>query len=308
MASTLAAYAERHAQVLVGALGRIAQQPYSTAMIVGVIGIALSLPLCLALLIQNARLASGGWTDAVDLTVYLGSKVPEDSARAIADQMKSRGDIAAVRLISANEALKEFRDKSGFGPALDMLKENPLPHVIVVTPTLAASASDGDQSLQKTLAGIPGVDSVQVDTAWVGRFHAMLDVLNRVTIMAAAILVAGVLLVIGNTIRLEILNRRSEIEVMKLVGGTDGFARRPFLYSGTIHGFGGGLLAIGLASLARRLLDGPVGHLASLYGSEFRLAGLGWTLSLSTIVGSAALGWLGSWVTATRHIRQIEPS
>jgi cell division transport system permease protein len=308
MSTKLAAYGERHAQVLFGALGRIAHQPFSTVMIVGVIGIALALPLCLALLIQNARQASGSWTEALDLTVYLDTKIPEAGARAIADRIKSRSDIAAVTLVTADQALQEFREKSGFGPALDVLKENPLPNVIVVSPTLAVSAADGAQGLQKDLAGIAGVATVQVDTAWVKRFHAMLDVLHRLTAMAAAILVAGVVLVVGNTIRLDILNRRNEIEVMKLVGGTDGFARRPFLYSGALYGLGGGVLAVCLVALAEQLLSGPVEHLTSLYGSSFRLSGLGWNLGLATVGGSAGLGWLGSLIAATRHIRGIEPT
>jgi len=308
MSSKLAAYGERHAQVLFGALGRIAQQPFSTAMIVGVIGIALALPLYLGLLIQNARQASGSWTEALDLTVYLDTNIPEAGARALADQIKTRDDIAAVKLVTADEALQEFRDKSGFGPALDVLKENPLPNVIAVTPTLAASAADGAQGLQRALTGISGVANVQLDTAWVKRFHAMLDVLHRLTVMAAAILVTGVVLVVGNTIRLDILNRRNEIEVMKLVGGTDGFARRPFLYSGALYGLGGGVLALCLVALAERLLNGPLQHLTSLYGSSFRLSGLGLSLGFATVAGSAVLGWLGSWIAATRHIRGIEPT
>jgi len=126
--------------------------------------------------------------------------------------------------------------------------------------------------------------------------------------MAAAILVAGVILVIGNTIRLDILNRRNEIEVMKLVGGTDGFARRPFLYSGVIYGLGGGGVALALVLLARRLLAGPLENLTRLYGSSFELSGLGWRTGFLTLAGSALLGWLGSWIAATRHIRGIEPS
>ena len=308
MAATFNTYAERHAQVLFGALGRVAQQPFATAMIIGVIGIALALPLCLQLLVQNARLASGNWSEALDLTVYLDTRVPQDRARTIAEQLKLRGEIAAVRLVTADEALQEFRERSGFGPALDVLQENPLPHVIVVTPTLEASGNDGAEKLQKTLAAVPGVGSVQVDTAWIKRFHAILAVVNRLTSMVAAILLAGVVLVVGNTIRLDILNRRSEIEVMKLVGATDGFVRRPFLYSGVIYGFGGGLVALGLVLLARRLLAGPLEQLLSLYGSSYQLTGLGWKAGLSTLAVAALLGWLGSWIAATRHIRGNEPT
>ena len=308
MSSTLAAYAERHAQTLVGAVGRMAKQPFSTLMIMAVIGIALALPLFLQVLIQNTRQASASWTEGLDLTVYLDTKASEDRARAIAAQLKANAEVASVRLVTATEALAEFRQHSGFGPALDVLKDNPLPNVIEVTPALAASSSEGTEGLRKTLSAIPDVANVQVDTAWVKRFHAILDIFKRLTSMVVIILGAGVVLGIGNTIRLDILNRRNEIEVMKLVGGSDGFARRPFLYTGTLVGCAGGLFAWSLVTLGTRLLSDSVEHLAGLYGSSFQLAGLGWRLGVATALGSALLGWIGSFIAATRHIRQIEPT
>ena len=305
---TLHAYFERHAQTLLGALGRIARQPFATLMIIGVIGIALALPLILNSLIQNARQASGNWTEGIDLTLYLNTGVGEERARAIATQLRSRTDIAAVQVITAQQALAEFREHAGFGAALDTLTDNPLPNLLVITPTLEASRSDAAQSLQAQLAGIADVADVQVDTAWVKRFHAMLDAARRLVAAISGLLVAGIVLIIGNTVRLDILNRRNEIEVMKLVGGSDGFARRPFLYSGFLYGLGGGAMALLLAALTTRMLAGAIRHLAETYGSDFGLTGVGWMLSAQVLLGAGLLGWLGAWVAATWHIRAIEPS
>ncbi len=304
----LGAYLERHAQTLVGSFGRIVKQPFATLMIISVIGIALALPLILQVLVQNARQATGNWTDAIDLTLYLNTAASEERARAIAAQLRSRGDIAAVQVITARQALNEFREHSGFGTALDALTDNPLPQVLVVTPTLAASRSDAAQPLQKQLAAIPDVAEVQLDTAWVRRFHAMLDTAHRLVALISGILVAGIVLIIGNTVRLDILNRRNEIEVMKLVGGSDGFARRPFLYSGFLYGLGGGGMALLLAALTTHLLTGSIRHVAELYGSDFGLTGAGWALGGEVLIGAGLLGWLGAWVAATWHIRAIEPS
>jgi cell division transport system permease protein len=163
-------------------------------------------------------------------------------------------------------------------------------------------------ALKKAIVEAPGVQTVQVDTQWVKRLNAMLEILRRVIWLTGALLGVGVVLVVGNTIRLDILNRRTEIEVMKLVGATDGFARRPFLYSGVWYGLGGGILALILVAVAVGLLAKPVQHLAGLYGSQFHLSGLGFRLGTGVLGASVGLGWMGSWLAATRHIKGIEPS
>jgi cell division transport system permease protein len=155
---------------------------------------------------------------------------------------------------------------------------------------------------------MPGVDLVQLDTDWVKRFHAILDLLRRVVMLTGALLALGVTLIIGNTIRLDVENRRAEVEVMKLVGGTDGFARRPFLYTGAWYGLAGGALALLLLAVATRVLAAPVSRLAGLYGSEFALSGLSAPTDLAVLALATTLGWLGSWIAATRHIRDIEPN
>jgi cell division transport system permease protein len=204
--------------------------------------------------------------------------------------------------------MAEFRDNSGFGKALDALTDNPLPDTLIVTPSLDASTPQGTATLKQAIAAMADVQTVQLDTEWVKRLHAMLDILRRVVALTAGLLGASVVLIVGNTIRLDILNRRAEIEVMKLVGASDGFARRPFLYSGVWYGLGGGLIAIILVAVAAAALAKPVDSLAALYGSPFHLQGLK-LLAAAEVLGLAvALAWLGSWLAATRHIRGIAPT
>jgi cell division transport system permease protein len=305
---SIGAYFARHAQVLVGSLGRIMHQPFATLMTMGVIAVALALPLFLSLLLQNARIATGNWNEAYDLSVYMDKKAGAGRVQSIAKQLKARGDVAAVRIITADQALAEFRNDSGFGKALDALSDNPLPDTLVVTPTLTASTPQGTETLKGAIAVLGDVQTVQIDTEWVKRLHAMLDLLRRVVLLTGGLLGVGIVLIVSNTIRLDILNRRAEIEVMKLVGASDGFARRPFLYSGIWYGLGGGLLALSLVAIASMVLARPVAQLAFLYGSDFRLEGLKLLLGLGVLSLAVALSWLGSWLAATRHIRAIEPT
>ena len=302
------AYFARHAQTLVGSLGRIVNQPFATLMTMGVVAVAIALPLLLSLFLSNLSAATGNWNDAFDLSVYMNKKASAARAASVAKQLRQRGDVATVRVITADQALAQFRNDSGFGKALDALSDNPLPDTLIVTPTLAASTPQGTDALKQAIATIADVQAVQLDTEWVKRLHAMLDILRRVVLLTAGILGAGVVLIVGNTIRLDILNRRQEIEVMKLVGASDGFARRPFLYSGIWYGLGGGLIALILVAVAAVILAKPVDSLARLYGSQFRLRGLGFTTTAGVLALAVGLSWLGSWLAATRHIRSIEPT
>jgi cell division transport system permease protein len=302
------AYFARHAQTLVGSLGRILGHPFATLMTMGVVAIALALPLLLNVFLANGRTVIGSWNDAFDLSVYMDKKAVSARAIAVAKQLRQRDDVAAVRVIPAEQALAQFRDESGFGKALDALSENPLPDTLVVTPTLPASTPQGTQALKTAIAAMADVQAVQLDTEWVKRLHAMLDIMRRVVLLTACLLGAGVVLIVGNTIRLDILNRRAEIEVMKLVGASDGFARRPFLYTGIWYGLGGGLMALTLVAIAVAVLARPVDELAKLYGSQFHLHGLSLALAASALALAVGLSWFGSWLAATRHIRGIDPT
>jgi cell division transport system permease protein len=305
---SIATYFTRHAQVLVGSLGRILRTPFATLMTMGVIAVALALPLLLNLFLENAQSASGNWNEAYDLSVYMDKKAGAVRVQSLAKQLMKRADVAAVRVISAEQALAEFRRDSGFGKALDVLSDNPLPDTLIVTPSLAASSPEGTQTLKAALAAMADVETVQLDTEWVQRLHAMIELLRRVVLITAGLLGVGVVLIVGNTIRLDILNRRAEIEVMKLVGASDGFARRPFLYGGVWYGLGGGLGALILVAVATAVLARPVEQLALLYGSAFRIQGLDATWAAGVLAVAVSLSWVGSWLAASRHIKSIEPS
>ena len=297
----------RQTQALFGALGRLARAPLATTLTLLVIGLALALPAALGLLVRNAELATGGFDRAVDMSVYLKSGVSLSRTRQLAVAARAEPGVADVTVISAAEGLRQFRQYSGFGAALDALESNPLPNVLRVVPRPRASSPAALEALRRTLAGWPEVDMVQLDAQWVLRFNAILAVVRRLVAIAALLLGAGVLAVVGNTVRLEILNRRDEIEVTKLVGGSNAFVRRPFLYTGALYGLGGALLAWVILEGAVLGLEGPAARLARLYGSGFALTGLGGRELAALFGGGMALGWLGAWISAHRHLRGIEP-
>jgi cell division transport system permease protein len=304
---SLSSYTARHGHAFLSSLGRLARNPLATILTLIVIALALALPVGLKLLVDNARGATGGFANAVDLSVYLKTEVSLATAQQLASNARSRPEVAEVTVIPAEKALDEFRKYSGFGAALESLQENPLPHVLHVHPRLEASTPAALETLRHYLAAWPEVDLVQIDSEWVKRFSAILDVVRGVLSIAALVLGVGVLAVIGNTIRLEILNRRAEIEVTKLVGGSNGFVRRPFLYTGVLYGIGGALLAWGIIAAAVVVLTQPVATLAQLYGSRFTLAGLNLEEVGVLLAAGAVLGWLGAWISAARHLRSIEP-
>jgi cell division transport system permease protein len=298
---------ERHVQTLVGSLGRLWQQPFATMLTIVVIGIALALPACLHVLVQNVRVASGGWNSALDISVYMKPNASLDQAKRAAERIRQRRDVDEVTLIEADVALAEFRRNSGFGAALDALKNNPLPHALVVRPDAEYREAGRVQALSNELKKIDGVDIVQLDTEWVSRFNAILDVIRRGVFLAAVLFALGILVIIGNTIRLDIENRRGEIEVTKLVGGSDAFVRRPFLYNGVWYGLAGGLIAGLIVATVVAVLSAPVQRIAGLYGSQFELQGVGIAGWIALLLGGALLGWLGSFIVATRELREIEP-
>ncbi|MBK7904014.1 MAG: cell division protein FtsX [Proteobacteria bacterium] len=298
---------ERHVQTLVGSLGRLWQQPFATMLTIVVIGIALALPACLHVLVQNVRVASGGWNSALDISVYMKPNASLDQAKRAAERIRQRRDVDEVTLIEADVALAEFRRNSGFGAALDALKNNPLPHALVVRPDAEYRDAGRVQELSNEIKKVDGVDIVQLDTEWVSRFNAILDVIRRGVFLAAVLFALGILVIIGNTIRLDIENRRGEIEVTKLVGGSDAFVRRPFLYNGVWYGLAGGLIAGLIVAIVVAVLNAPVQRIAGLYGSQFELQGVGIVGWVALPLGGALLGWLGSFIVATRELREIEP-
>jgi cell division transport system permease protein len=296
-----------HLQSAIGTLGRLMRSPLPTGMTVAVIGVALALPAGLYVLTDNLRQLVGGWDQAAAISLFLHHDVAEIDAAQVAERLRAWPELSRVRLIGADEALKELRDKGGFGEALDRLKHNPLPAVLALFPSDPHSRPERIEGLEGRLKALPDVDFVRVDTQWLMRFQAILDLAQAGVLLLGVLLALGVLLIVGNTIRLEIENRRSEIEIMELVGATAGFIRRPFLYAGVWYGLLGGVCAWVLVTASVLALQGPVSRLASLYRSEFPLAGLG-PLALSVIlVGSMSLGLVGSWIAVNRHLRGADP-
>lgn len=300
-------WAARHLQAFLGALGRLLRRPLATLLTVIVIALALALPAGLWTFVANARAATGDVAEAVEVTVYFKADVPLAKAEQLAASARERRDVAAVKLTTADDALAEFREFSGFGAALEALEGNPLPHLLDVRPTAEAEGPAGVEALKRYFAAWPEVELVQVDTEWVQRLAAILDLLRRALAVAALVVGVAVVAVIGNTIRLEIDGRRAEIEVTKLVGGTHAFVRRPFLYEGLLYGLAGALLAWAIVGGATLALSVPVGRLATLYGSSFALAGLG-LREVGLLLGiGVALGLVAAWVVAARNLARIEP-
>lgn len=297
----------RHLQSMFAALGRLLRRPLSTLLTTLVIAVALALPAGLWLVVKNARAATGDLATAVQVTAYMKVGTPIARADQLARQLRERPEVASVRVIPAEQALKEFREYSGFGSALDALTDNPLPHALVVQPSVEQRDGGTIEALRAFLTAAPDVDIVQADAEWARRLAALLDVLRTLFLAAAGLLAVGVLAVIGNTIRLEIGARREEIEVTKLVGGSDAFVRRPFLYAGLFQGLFGGLLSLGLVALVIASVEAPIARLTALYGGRFRLGGLSLEEAGIVLLVGASLGLFGAWIGAARHLSRIEP-
>ncbi len=306
--SRLAAWLEEHPRAALGSLGRIWRNPVSSGLTIAVIAVALALPGALWMLLQNAQRATGGWDSGARISVYLQPGLDEAAVDSAARAVGDDPGVRIVERLSAQAALAEFRALAGFERALEALERNPLPAVVVVEPV-----ADGQRSaaalerVTQRLEGIDGVDRAQLDLEWVERLFALLSLLERAVTAVAGLLGLGVLLIVGNTIRLEILNRRAEIEVTKLIGASNAFIRRPFLYSGMLYGLGGGALAWLMLASGRWSLAGPTERLAAAYGSPFQLQGLGVSETALLVAAGAGLGLVGAWVAVGRHLREIEP-
>ncbi len=307
LARRLANYFGLHFQVAMGALARLAATPFSSFMTAMVIAIALALPAVLHVFLDKIQGLSGSWRDSAQISLFLNEGLSASAAADFAAELEGWEEIERVVHIPPQAALEEFAAHSGMADALALLEENPLPHVVVVTPVAAHKTPQGVAELARRLGQEIQVDFAQVDMEWLERLHGLLALADRVIAVLAALLVGAVLFVIGNTIRLAIENRRDEIEVTKLIGGSDAFVRRPFLYSGFWYGLVGALMAWGLVNLQLALLDEPVQRLATLYGSEFRIGLVDLRTTALLLLGGPLLGWLGAWSAASRHIRAIEP-
>ncbi|MFM1886856.1 MAG: hypothetical protein RL026_2013 [Pseudomonadota bacterium] len=296
-----------HMQALLFAAGRLVRAPFATFLTAMVIGIALALPAGFALGVGAARSAGGEFANAVDITAYFRQGVDLRRVEELASSVRARGGVDTLRVIPADEALEQFRADPQFGSAIRALGENPLPHALELRPAVGSAGPAEVESLRQYLSAWPEVELVQIDSDWVQRLDAILDLLRRVVSGVAVLLGVGVVAVVGNTIRLEILNRREEIEITKLVGGSDAFVRRPFLYTGALYGLLGALFAALWVWSGYRLLAPPLQRLADFYAGQWVLPPLGVMTLLQLLLAGVALGWLGAWVATGRHISAIEP-
>jgi len=300
-------YLDHHRKVARDSARRLWQTPVASMMTWTVMGVALALPVALLLLLGSLQGVSAGWESSARITAYLAMDVSLERAGELAEEVRDDGRVLSVQLVDRDQALEEFRASSGLDDALDFLDDNPLPHTLLITPQDSARSADGVQALVRFVEGMDGIEQVQVDLGWLQRLNAMTDILARAVWALALLLGSAVILVIGNTVRLAIENRRDEILVAKLVGGTDAFVRRPFLYTGAWFGLGGGVVAWLLIQISLWWLNGPIERLAGLYRSEFSLQGPGFDGALALIIIAMLLGWLGAWLAVKRHLDDIEP-
>lgn len=297
-------YLLRHAQVLFAALGQLARAPLATALTLAAIGITLALPSGLYVMLNNLERLSAGWERSAQISLFLRRDVSETGAHKLAQQVRALPTVTSVDFISREAAFAEFKRDSGFGAALNALESNPLPAVLIVRP--AASDPVAIETLVASLARLPGVDVAQLDIEWLRRLASLLQLAERGVLLLAVLLSLAVLLIIGNTIRLVVVTRQTEIEIVQLVGGTPAFIRRPFLYTGLLQGLFGGLLAWLLVDVSLWFLNGPAQELAGLYGSGFSLNGLGLAAGTTLAFGGAALGWAGARLAVGQQLRRFD--
>lgn len=298
---------QEHARVFFFSLGKLVKHPGSALLTAAVIGIALALPAALHLTVTNFQRLAYTWQDDLQLSLFLKDSVAEARGRELTQQLATRDGVKAARYISRDQSAAEFRELSGFGEVLDLLERNPLPAVIVVSPDASRSAAEV-AVLAQALAELPEVELSQMDQQWLQRLQALLAILERVVMLVAALLGVAVLVIVGNTLRLDIEARRDEIVVMKLIGAPDRFIRRPFLYGGCWLGLLGSWVALLLLTVGLAVLQQPAHELAALYQSDFAIQGPATGTVLAIIAGGVLMGLIGAWWTVTRHLATIEPS
>ena len=301
----LVAWLSHHRRVCLSTLAELLGNPVSSMMTWLVIGIALGLPLILYVVLQNVSSISGDWGGKPRVALYLTQEATLQAGQALTRQIEQRVDIDEAVFISSTNALQEFQRRSGFGEVLSTLDRNPLPHVIEVVP-----ANPDPIDLKRLVSAWEVnalIGNVSVDLQWLERLFALLVFAERLVTALAIVLGLGVMLIMGNTIRLAIENRRQEIEVIKLVGGTDAVVRRPFLYLGFGYGLGGAVTAFFLLQTSLYFLSSPVEMLAQSYRDNFALQGLDLLGNLLLLVSGSILGIIGSVLAVSRHLADIEP-
>lgn len=304
-ASRLGAWLDHHGYSIVASLGRMLRKPWATLLTIGVMALALALPLGLWVVLDNMARLGGEVRESRDIAIFLKPEVEVAKARAIGETLRARSDVAKVVLVTPQQALEQLRTRADLAAAIDALgadaAQAALPSVLRVSPR------GDEQLLAESLKTLPEAERVQHDAVWRERLDAWLRFGSRMVAVLAALFGLGALLVVGNTVRLDIQSRREEIGVLQLLGASDGFVRRPFLYLGAWYGLGAGALALGVLTMAWMALRQPLADLAAEYGSAFALQGLAPLPAACVLLGAGLLGWLGAGLVTGHYLRQTRP-
>jgi len=295
-------------QSFVYSLGQYYRNLLSSILTTAVIGISLALPAGFYLLLENAQQVTSGWGGSIQITAFLKPDINDAVAKDFMNRLLNNPNIEAAKLISRDQALAEYKELSGFSEIIELLDDNPLPSVIIIFPKIDALADGKDRQLLEFLYSQPEIEIAQYDQQWVKRLYGIINIIQRFVIIFSAFIGFGVLLIVGNTIRMAIYQHRNEIEITKLFGATNSFIQRPFLYTGFWYGLSGGIASWVFLSLTLQLLKQPISRLAELYASEFSLNNLTATETLIMLACGVFLGLFGSWISVQRHLRTIEPA
>ena len=290
-----------------GAVQDLRNKPLATFLTVMVIAISLTLPSVCYMVYKNVSQAASQYYPTPQITVYLDKALDDDAAQQVVAQLQAEQGVDKVNYLTRDEALGEFRNWSGFGGALDMLEENPLPAVAVVVPKIDFQTTQAMGTLRDRISGIKGIDEVRMDDSWFARLSALTGLVGRVSAMIGILMVAAVFLVIGNSVRLSIFARRDTINVQKLIGATDGFILRPFLYGGALLGFSGAFLSLILSEILVLRLSSAVKDVAQVFGASFDLSGLSFDECLLLLLVSSMIGWVAAWLATVQHLRRFTP-
>jgi cell division transport system permease protein len=295
-----------HRQALAGALAKLAAQKPAALLNTLVIGIALALPAGGYAVLGSVRaLAQHSALDG-QVSVFLRVEATRQDAEVLGARLKRDARVREARFVPREQALKELQAIEGLGEVVAALNRNPLPDAFVVR--LRASDPAAAEALAQELRADRTVAHVQADSAWLRRLRALADTARLAVALLATLLAFGMVAVTFNTIRLQILTQRDEIEISRLLGATDGFIRRPFFYLGALQGVAGGLVGLAILWGSLALLNRGIAPLAESYGSAFRLPFLAPGDALAVLLFSGLLGWFGAFISVSRYLLEIEPN